>query len=128
MNLAQLIDLDKLRGDDPLARKPAPLPPMGVVTRDPDRHVTDGQLRGIAEQDLAKKPSASSLVRAIIARHREGLALEAIALEVGDRYPISTLQLALQGQVQQKRLRREGTKGASRWFITALGRELLDQP
>jgi hypothetical protein len=119
MNLAQLIDPERVQNGafawDPLARRPAPLPPMGVVTRDPDEKVTQSQLRGLAEETPAKT-SAAALVLDIVSRNPDGLTFEAIAREVGDRYEQSRVQLALQGLVQQKRLRREGRRGASRWF------------
>lgn len=136
MNLAQLIDPEKVQQDElrkaPIVRAAAPRPPMGVITRNPDLRVVEAQLRGVvaARQALpsSEKPKTqAALIREAVAAAPDGMTFDTVKRALGDLFKGGDLSTALASLVSQGGLRREGTRGSSRWFITEAGRKLLEQ-
>lgn len=143
MNLAQLLDPERLHGQDPLARKPAPLPPMGLVTYaggtkyDPERMAAEGIAAPPAAVEKekprrapAKRTCAPALlekVRAFLAEHPASRIAEIVAA-IGTSYSRAQIYNGLSSLERNKHVTSKGRYGERRCTLTAAGRAAISPP
>jgi hypothetical protein len=132
MNLAQLIDLERVRGKDPLARRPAPAAPLGVVTH------ADGVTRAMVaaavqpEVPLLSMRSSKGVTEAV--RQYLGsiqtpfVSLDVVAVALRGQFDRSMVNSTLISLHDRGDLNRNGPPGARHYGLSEKGREKLKGP
>lgn len=125
MNLAQIVDPTRLRDSDPLARKPAPMAPMGVVTRENGISRAGGPLRPLSSSPLRIGASSKGIwdaMRTALANgERSG---DEIFGALQAQYDKAAYRNSIQALVRQGDVQRIGR---SRYALTEKGRSQLKE-